>query len=91
MLHICMCGWVGACVCMCAPVPAAYITEDFVVPAGSDVVLLFRVACPLVQIGPVQHSTQHILALLCHHVGDDVSWEVVLCLGLVVGLLIVSL
>lgn len=65
-----------------------YITEDFVGLAGTDGVLLFRVASPLVQVGAVKNITQHVLAPLSYLVSDDVGWDVDFGFGLIVVLLV---
>ncbi|KAF3843599.1 hypothetical protein F7725_002448 [Dissostichus mawsoni] len=54
---------------------------DLVGLAGADEVLLLGVAGPLVQVGPVEHLAQHVLAALSHLVSDDVRGDVVLGLG----------
>lgn len=66
----------------------AYVAEYLVGLAGADCILLFGVACPVVQVGAIQNIAQHVLALLSHLVGNDVSWDVVLGLGFIVGLLV---
>lgn len=68
-----------------------YIAQDLVVLAGSDSVLLFGVAGPVVQVGAVQHITEHVLRPLSHHVGNDVSGDVVLDLVDVILLLVIPL
>lgn len=68
-----------------------YITENLIGLAGTNGVLLVRMAGPLVQVGAVDDVTQHILASLGHSVGDDVRWDVCLCLALMVVLLVESL
>lgn len=68
-----------------------YITENLIGLAGTNGVLLVRMAGPLVQVGAVDDVTQHILASLSHLVGDDVRWDVCLCLALMVVLLVESL
>lgn len=65
-----------------------YITENLVGLAGTNGILLFRVASPLVQVGAVEDVAQHVLAVLGHLVSNNVGWEVDLGLALMVVLLV---
>lgn len=66
----------------------AYITEYLVGLAGTDGVLLFWMAGPLVQVGAIQDVAQHVLTALSYLVSDDVGWDVVFSLRLMVVLLV---
>lgn len=65
-----------------------YITEDLIVLAGTDCLLLLRRTCPLVQVGAVEDITQHVLTPLGHLVGNDIRWDVDLGLVAVVILVV---
>lgn len=65
-----------------------YITENLIGLAGTDGVLLFRMTCPLVQVGAVQDIAKHVLVALSNPVKDDVRWNVGLGLGVMVVLLV---
>lgn len=65
-----------------------YITENLIGLSGTNSVLLFWVASPLVQVGAVEDIAQHVLAPLGYLVSDNIRREVDLGLGLMVVLLV---
>lgn len=68
-----------------------YITQDLIGLACTDSIVLFRMACPLVQVCTVKHVTQDFLALLGNHMADHISRNVELSFGFIVGFAVVSL
>lgn len=65
-----------------------YITEYLVSLAGTDGILLLWMAGPLVQVGAIQDVAQHVLAALSYLISNDVGWNVVFGLGLMVVFLV---
>lgn len=68
-----------------------HVAENLIGLAGTDGVLLIRMASPLVQVGAVDDVAQHVLAPLGDLVSDDVGWDVGLGLAMMVVFMVESL
>lgn len=65
-----------------------HIAKNLIGLAGTDGILLIRMASPLVQVCAVDDITQHVLAPLGYLVSDDVGWDVGLGLAVMVIFLV---